>query len=70
MATKPYLQSEDTSHTANEPSATYQIDNSTLGVYHVSDAERESLMRAKAQFTRGEFCTESEMDKMVEEWLS
>ena len=41
-----------------------------LNVYQVTDVECESIMRAKEQFLRGEFCTESEMDKMVAEWLS
>ena len=55
MATKPYSQIEETPGIAD--------------VYQVSDTECESIMRAKEQFARGEFCSESEMDKMVAEWL-
>lgn len=55
MATKPYPQIEETPGVAD--------------VYQVSETERESIMLAKEQFARGEFCSESEMDKMVAEWL-
>ena len=52
---------------ANEPAVAYHSANQVMSVYQVTDVERESIMRAKEQFLRGEFCTESEMDKMVAE---
>lgn len=69
MATKPYPQIEETLGVANEPSVAYQAGYRVADVYQVTDTERESIMRAKEQFARGEFCSESEMDKMVAEWL-
>ena len=69
MATKPYPQIEETPCVANEPAVSYQASSNVMNVYQMADAERESIMRAKGQFARGEFCTESEMDKMVAEWL-
>lgn len=69
MATKPYPQKEETTSVAQEPVVAYQAGNHIANVYQVTDAERESIMRAKEQYARGEFCTESEMDKMVTEWL-
>lgn len=69
MATKPYPQIEETPGVANEPSVAYQAGNRVADVYQVTDAERESIMRAKEQYARGEFCTESEMDNLVAEWL-
>lgn len=69
MANKPYPQIEETSDVANEPAVAYQAGNRVADVYQVSDTGRESIMRAKEQYARGEFCSESEMDKMVAEWL-
>ena len=70
MATKPYPQIEETPCVAKEPAVAYQSSGNVINEYQVTDAERESIMRAKEQFTRGEFCAESEMDKMVAEWLN
>ena len=69
MATKPYPQKEETTSVAQEPVVAYQAGNHIANVYQVTDAERESIMRAKEQYARGEFCTESEMDNLVAEWL-
>jgi len=70
MATKHYPQMDETPCITKEPDVAYQPASRISNVYHVSDVERESIMRAKEQFARGEFYTESEMDKMVAEWLS
>ena len=70
MTTKPYPHKEETQHMASEPAVAYQPTNNVVNVFQVTDIERESIMRAKEQFARGEFCTESEMDKVVAEWLS
>ena len=71
MATKPYPQIEEKPVVANEPVVAYgSAASQVMNVYQVTDVERESIMRAKEQFLRGEFCTEGEMDKMVAEWLS
>ena len=67
MATKPYPKMEEKPTAANEPSVEYYSTHQVMSVYQVTDVERESIMRAKEQFLRGEFCTESEMDKMVAE---
>ena len=67
MKTKPYPKIEETPGEANEPAVVYHSTNQVMSVYQVTDVERESIMRAKEQFLRGEFCTESEMDKMVAE---
>ena len=69
MATKPYPQKEETTNVAQEPVVAYQAGNHMANVYQVTDAECESIMRAKEQYARGEFCTESEMDNLVAEWL-
>ena len=69
MATKPYPQIEETPCVANEPAVAYQSSSNVMNVYPVTDGECESMMRAKEQFAHGEFCAESEMDKMVAEWL-
>lgn len=69
MATKPYPPIEETPSVAQEPAVAYQAGNQMANVYQVTDAEHESIMRAKEQYARREFCTESEMDKMVAEWL-
>ena len=69
MATKPYPQKEETTNVVQEPVVAYQASNHIANVYQVTDAERESIMRAKEQYARGEFCTESEMDNLVAEWL-
>ena len=69
MATKPYPQKEETTNVVQEPVVAYQAGNHIANVYQVTDAERESIMRAKEQYARGEFCTESEMDNLVAEWL-
>ena len=53
--------------------ATYQrTDPATYreNVYQVTDSERKSIMLAKEQYARGEYYTESEMDKIVAEWLN
>ena len=65
MATKPYSQTKETPLMTNEPMVAYQTGSNSVNVYQVTDTERDSIMRAKEQFARGEFCTESEMDKMV-----
>lgn len=70
MATKPYPEREETPCVAKEPSVAYQTSNNVVTAYQVTDAEHASIMRAKEQIARGEFYTESEMDKMVAEWLS
>lgn len=70
MKTKPYPQIEEKLVMANEPVVAYGVTASPINVYQVTDAERESIMRAKEQYARGEYCTESEMDQMVAEWLS
>ena len=69
MATKPYPQKEETTNVVQEPVVAYQAGNHIANVYQVTDAERESIMRAKEHYARGEFCTESEMDNLVAEWL-
>lgn len=69
MARKTYPQIEETPSVAKEPAVAYQAGNHMANVYQTTDAERESIMRAKEQYARGEFCTESEMDNMVAEWL-
>lgn len=68
-------ESEHSSETpcAKEPMATYQrTDPATYreNVYQVTDSERKSIMLAKEQYARGEYYTESEMDKIVAEWLN
>ena len=70
MTTKPYPHKEETPNMASESVVAYQPTNNVVNVFQVTDIERESILRAKEQFARGEFCTESEMDKMVAEWLS
>lgn len=70
MKTKPYPKMEEKPVVAKEPTVAYHSASQVMNVYQVSDVERESIMRAKEQFLRSEFCTESEMDKMVAEWLS
>ena len=67
MKTKPYPKIEEKPVEAYEPAVVYHSTNQVMSVYQVTDVERESIMRAKEQFLRGEFCTESEMDKMVAE---
>ena len=67
MKTKPYPKIEEKPVEANGPAVVYHSTNQVMSVYQVTDVERESIMRAKEQFLRGEFCTESEMDKMVAE---
>ena len=69
MAKKTYPQIEENPSVAKEPVVAYQAGNHMANVYQVTDAERESIMRAKEQYARGEFCTESEMDNLVAEWL-
>ena len=70
MKTKPYPKMEEKPMVTNEPVVAYHSANQVMNVYLVTDVERESIMRTKEQFLRGEFSTESEMDKMVAEWLS
>ena len=70
MKTKPYPKMEEKPMVTNEPVVAYHSANQVMNVCQVADFERESIMHAKEQFLRGEFCTESEMDKMVAEWLS
>lgn len=70
MKTKPYPQMEEKPTMANEPAVAYGMAVSPMNVYQVTDAERDSILRAKEQYARGEFYTENEMDKMVAEWLS
>lgn len=70
MAIKPYPEIEETPCVAKEPSVAYQPSSNVVSAYPVTDVEHDSIMRAKEQFTRGEFYTESEMDKMVAEWLN
>ena len=69
MKTKPYCQMKEKPTMANEPAVAYGMASSLANVYQVTDAERESIMRAKEQYARGEFYTESEMDKTVAEWF-
>ena len=70
MKTKPYPQIEEKPLVLEEPAVAYGMTSSLTNVYQVTDAERESIMRAKEQYARGEYYTESEMDRMVAEWLS
>lgn len=67
MATKPYPQKEENSQVLKEPVVAYHSTSHVSNVFQVTDIERESIMRAKDQYARGEFCTENEMDKMVME---
>lgn len=69
MKTKPYPQMEEKQTMANEPAVAYGMTVSPMNVYQVTDAERDSILRAKEQYARGEFYTENEMDKMVAEWF-
>ena len=54
----------------------FQNQKETLSFKQVETASAMSVeeimacMRAKEQIARGEFYTESEMDKMVAEWIS
>jgi hypothetical protein len=40
------------------------------GVYHLSDYQLERLAKSRKQFEDGDFLTEEEMDKKVEEWVN
>ena len=69
MKTKPYSQIEENPTTANEPAVAYgNVATAGINVCQVTDAERDSILRAKEQYVRGEYYTESEMDKMVAEY--
>ncbi len=54
-----------------EPAAAHYGQASThQRLYQVTEVEKNSIMRAKEQFARGEFYTEEEMNKRIAEWLS
>jgi hypothetical protein len=38
-------------------------------VYQLSDYQIEKVAKSREQFEKGEFLTQDEMDKKVEEWL-
>lgn len=40
------------------------------GVYHLSDFQLEKLAKSRKQIEDGDFLTQEEMDKKVEEWLN
>ena len=40
------------------------------GVYQLSDFQLEKLAKSRKQFEAGDFLTEEEMDKKIEEWLN
>ncbi len=40
------------------------------GVYQLSDYQLERLAKSRKQFEDGDFLTQEEMDKKVEEWLN
>lgn len=68
MAIKPYKPQESEAQQVNEPAVAYQ--QRVADVYPVTDEERMSIMKAKEQYVRGEYCTQEDMDKKVAEWLS
>ena len=68
MTKKLYSQSEETANVVNEPSVAYQQSINTVSVYQLTDAEHRSISRAKEQYVRGEYISESDMDKLVAEW--
>ncbi len=46
------------------------VDKKEEKVYVLSDFQLQKLAKSREQFANGDFLTEEEMDKKVEEWLS
>ena len=68
MTKKLYSQLEEAANVVNEPSVAYQQPINTVSIYQLTDAEHRSILRAKEQYVRGEYLSESDMDKLVAEW--
>lgn len=65
MTKKLYSQPEEAANVVNEPSVAYQHPLNAVSIYQLSDAEHRSILRAKEQYVRGEYLSESDMDKLV-----
>lgn len=83
MATKPYKSQVSKEQQAKEPVVPYTRatsmqnlgfeeikDTISSDIYRVSAEEQISIMKAKEQYTKGEYLTQEEMDETVAEWLS
>ena len=65
MATKPYLQIEETPCVANEPMVAYQPESTYTPAPYIM----ESLRRAEEDYKAGRTYTQEEVDEMLEKWL-
>lgn len=63
MAVNPYKPQESKPQEVAEPAVAYQ--QVVSDAYLVTGEERISIMKAKEQFARREYCTQEEMDKKV-----
>ncbi len=72
MNPKEYTIGEDTTLQVAEPVALYGSYNRTAEthLYSPTQTEMASLKRSEEQLARGEYYTEEEVDKMVNEWLN
>ena len=70
MDTKPYKHQEEDTSILCDTALEYQTGASKSHLYVIPENELPYIMRAKEQFARGEYYTEEEMEKRIEEWLS
>ncbi len=46
------------------------IDNKEEEIYHLSDEQLKAVEEAEQQYLRGEYVTNEELEKEIEEWLN
>ncbi len=46
------------------------IDNEEEEIYHLSDEQLKAVEEAQEQYLRGEYVTNEELEKEIEEWLN
>ncbi|WP_291527798.1 hypothetical protein [Bacteroides sp. UBA939] len=70
MAAKLYKPQDSEASQVNEPMAVYQRTAAEINSCALSETELNIILRSKEEYKQGEYYTQKEVDKMIEQWLS
>ncbi len=72
MTIKKYTLEDTSTQKVSEPMAVYYQSKQTVSIncYVPTPTELTSIRNGKEQIARGEFYTQEEVDKMMNEWLN
>lgn len=63
------IQASDDDNLIKEANRLFEIDQQDAPIYMVSESEREAITEARQEIDRGEYFTDEQANRLIEEWL-